>query len=165
MANTCDILGWVNHFAWSYLPYRWARGLKASAWKVCFREASAKNMNTVTKNIPWSLPPCVCHGSCRTYCRYVSRYAVSSAVCIYKISLYDVHMKCKRQNHTILQDALPRNFNIKKNMNLFPRVSTTAVGCRCLIHVQTLHSEDDSIKNRNSIVKLRSFPAEKIRCG
>ena len=28
MAHTCDIiLGWVNHFSWSYLPYRWARGL------------------------------------------------------------------------------------------------------------------------------------------
>ena len=27
MAHTCDILGWVNHFSWSYLPYKWARGL------------------------------------------------------------------------------------------------------------------------------------------
>ena len=27
MAHTCDILGWVNHFSWSYLPYGWARGL------------------------------------------------------------------------------------------------------------------------------------------
>ena len=39
MAHTCDILGWVNHFSWSYLPYKWARGL---SMRLRERFASAK---------------------------------------------------------------------------------------------------------------------------
>jgi len=59
--------------------------------------------------------------------------------------------KRKGQNNKILQNALPRNFNIKKNVKI-----ASASFCDCSpvqifdSYVQILHSEDDSIKNRNS---------------
>ena len=59
-------------------------------------------------------------------------------------------MKCKRQSHKILQNALPRNFN-PKNVKI---ASASFRDCSPVqvfdSYVQILHSEDDNIKNRNS---------------
>ena len=95
MAHTCGILGLVNHFSWSYLPYRWARGLSMLQC-LCvkgllprsFREASAKNINTFTKNIPRSWPPCVHHSSCKTYCKYITSYKAKY------VYIYDIFVWC-----------------------------------------------------------------------
>ena len=72
---------------------------------------------------------------------------------IYTIFLCDAHMKCKRQNPQILQNTLPRNFNIKKNVKI---ASASFRDCSPVqvfdAYVQILRSEYDSTKNRNSIV-------------
>ena len=67
----------------------------ASAWKVCFREASAKNMNTFTKNIPRSWPPCVHHSSCKTYCKYITSYKAKYVLCLnIYIYIHDIVVWC-----------------------------------------------------------------------
>ena len=49
-----------------------------------FCEASAKNMNTFTKNILRPLPACVYHGSCKTITSYKAQY----------MSIYDIFICC-----------------------------------------------------------------------
>ena len=49
-----------------------------------FREASAKNMNTFTKNILRPLPACVYHVSCKTITSYKAQY----------MSIYDIFICC-----------------------------------------------------------------------
>ena len=96
----------------------------ASAWKVCFREASAKNMNTFTKSIPKSLPPCVCHSSCKTYCKYMQiRY-------LYMMFVWNVKDKVTKSCKTHFRET-----STQKTWKLLPRASATAVRCRFLIHM------------------------------
>ena len=152
MANTCDILGWVNMgepFFMILSSIQMGSGsFSASAWKVCFRKASAKNMNTFTKNILRPLPPCVYHGSCKTITSYKARN-----ICLYTISLYDVHMKCKRHNDKFLQNARPWSFHIKKNVKIASASVRDGSTVRVFDwYVQILHSEHDSKKKRNSFV-------------
>ena len=96
----------------------------ASAWKVCFREASAKNMNTFTKSIPKSLPPCVYHSSCKTYCKYMQiRY-------LYMMFVWNVKDKVTKSCKTHFRET-----STQKTWKLLPRASATAVRCRFLIHM------------------------------
>ena len=82
------ILGWVNMgepFFMILSSIQMGSGsFSASAWKVCFRKASAKNMNTFTKNILRPLPACVYHGSCKTITSYKAQY----------MSIYDIFTCC-----------------------------------------------------------------------
>ena len=79
-------------------------------------------------------------------------HRIKRNICLYTISLYVVHKKCKRHNDKFLQNALPRSFHIK-NVNIgsasFRDCSTVRVFDW---YVQILHSEDDSKKKRNSCV-------------
>ena len=138
MAHTCDILGWVNQFSWSYLPYRWARGLSMPLRE---RFASAKLPQRTWTLLPKTYQD---HGHLVFTTAHVKQIAntlhrikrsMSICIYIYTISLCDAHMKCKRQNPQILQNTLPRNFNIKKTWKLLPRASATAVRCKFLIHM------------------------------
>ena len=96
----------------------------ASAWKVCFREASAKNMNTFTKSKPKSLPPCVYHSSCKTYCKYMQiRY-------LYMMFVWNVKDKVTKSCKTHFRET-----STQKTWKLLPRASATAVRCRFLIHM------------------------------
>ena len=96
----------------------------ASAWKVCFREASAKNMNTFTKSRPKSLPPCVYHSSCKTYCKYMQiRY-------LYMMFVWNVKDKVTKSCKTHFRET-----STQKTWKLLPRASATAVRCRFLIHM------------------------------
>lgn len=56
----------------------------ASKWKVSFREASAKNMNTCTKNIPTSLPHGVYHSS--GFQLYI-QFKMYETKCMYNIDM------------------------------------------------------------------------------
>ena len=60
-------------------------------------------------------------------------HRIKRNICLYTISLYVAHKKCKRHNDKFLQNALPRSFHIKKMWILLPRASATAVRWEFLI--------------------------------
>ena len=112
------ILGWVNmgelvnHFSWSYLPYRWARRLSvpprarfASAkLPRSFRKEYEHVYQKHTKTVASLCLP----RPCKTITSYKAQY-----MSIYDIFIYVAHKTCKRHNDKFLQNALPRSFHIK----------------------------------------------------
>ena len=84
LASQKHILYQSNTFRFRTSQMMGSGSFNASAWKVCFREASAKNMNTFPKNIPRSWPPCVHHSSCKTYCRYITSYKAQYVIGLYR---------------------------------------------------------------------------------
>ena len=72
---------------------------------------------------------------------------------IYTISLYDAHMKCKSQNHK----SCKTHFRETSTLKTLKIVSASFRDCSPVqvfdSYVQTLHSEYDNIKNRNSLVE------------
>ena len=88
-------------------------------------------------------------------------HRIKRNICLYTISLYVVHKKCKRHNDKFLQNALPRSFHIK-NVNIafasFRDCSTVRVFDW---YVQILHSEDDSKKKTKLYCHLSHLSHEK----
>ena len=107
------ILGWVNMgepFFMILSSIQMDSGsFSASAWKVCFRKASAKLPQRI-----WTLLP---KDRCQlvfTTAHVKQLHRIKHNICLYTISLYVVHKKCKRHNNKFLQNALPRSFHVKK---------------------------------------------------
>ena len=136
MANTCDISWWVNHFAWSYLPYKWAGGLSVPPLE---KFASAKLPRSFRKehehfyqNHTKIIANGVYHSSTRQKTSSTNFGESTSGTITKAIAIHLLHgfkRKCKRQHDKLLQKALPRSFHIKKRENCFrelPRLQSGA---------------------------------------
>ena len=156
MAHTCDILGWVNQFSWSYLPYRWARGLSMPLRE---RFASAKLPQRTWTLLPKTYQD---HGHLVFTTAHVKQIANtlhrikrSMSICIIYIRyfcvmhIWNVKDKIPKSCKTHFRETSTLKKNVKIASASFRDCSPVQVFDA---YVQILRSEYDSTKNRNSIV-------------
>ena len=131
----------------------------ASAWKVCFREASAKLPQRT-----WTLLPktyqdhghlVFTHSSCKTYCKYITSYNAQYVLYVYRRYLCMMRIwNVKKQNHKSCKTHF-RETSTLKNLKI---ASASFRDCSPVqvfdSYVQILHSEYDNIKTETQMTNF-----------